>query len=184
MFSAAILLAVTSCALILGPFGPTGFPDPTIIQTVPKPDFFFWWIYTILSFLPENLETPFILIAPVVGIAFLLALPFFALLQSCSNGFELVCKLINLSVLAPVEGAAALALRTFVLQRLGALKSDVLPAIIAGHGEEFALARGGKHALTQCFRDVDGLVLNLRTALGAIVAATILPHRQHILGRL
>ncbi len=63
-----------ACAVILGPFGPTGFPDPTIIQTVPKPDFFFLWIYTILSFLPENLETPFILIAPIVGMLFLLAL--------------------------------------------------------------------------------------------------------------
>ena len=78
IFSAAILLAVAACAMILGPFGPTGFPDPTIIQTVPKPDFFFLWIYTILSFLPENLETPFILIAPILGIGFLLALPFFA----------------------------------------------------------------------------------------------------------
>src|SRR6202040_3701660 len=78
IFSAAILFAVAVCALVLGPFGPTGFPDPTIIQTVPKPDFFFLWLYTILSFLPENLETPFILVAPAVGILFLLALPFFA----------------------------------------------------------------------------------------------------------
>ena len=69
IFSAAILVAVALCAVFLGPFGPTGFPDPTIIQTVPKPDFFFLWLYTILSFLPENLETPFILIAPVLGIA-------------------------------------------------------------------------------------------------------------------
>jgi ubiquinol-cytochrome c reductase cytochrome b subunit len=78
MFSAAILFAVALCAAVWGPFGPTGFPDPTIIQTVPKPDFYFLWIYTILSFLPENLETPFILIAPIVGIGFLLALPLFA----------------------------------------------------------------------------------------------------------
>ena len=78
IFSAAILFAVALCAIFFGPFGPTGFPDPTIIQTVPKPDFFFLWLYTILSFLPENLETPFILVAPVLGIAFLLALPFFA----------------------------------------------------------------------------------------------------------
>jgi ubiquinol-cytochrome c reductase cytochrome b subunit len=78
IFCAAILFAVAACALISGPFGPTGFPDPTIIQTVPKPDFFFLWLYTILSFLPPEMETPFILIAPAIGIAFLLALPFFA----------------------------------------------------------------------------------------------------------
>ncbi len=52
IFSAAILFAVALCAVFLGPFGPTGFPDPTIIQTVPKPDFFFLWLYTILSFPP------------------------------------------------------------------------------------------------------------------------------------
>ena len=67
------------CALpILGPYGPSGTPDPSIIQTVPKPDFFFLWIYAILAYLPPSLETPFILIAPIVGIAVLLALPFYA----------------------------------------------------------------------------------------------------------
>jgi len=78
VFSAAILFAVACCAAIFGPYGPKGVPDPTIINTVPKPDFFFLWIYTILSFLPPDMETPFILIAPVVGIAALLGLPFVA----------------------------------------------------------------------------------------------------------
>jgi ubiquinol-cytochrome c reductase cytochrome b subunit len=78
VFAAVVMFAVAVCAAFLGPFGPTGVPDPTIIQTVPKPDFFFLWLYTILSFLPENLETPFILIAPALGIIFLLALPLFA----------------------------------------------------------------------------------------------------------
>jgi ubiquinol-cytochrome c reductase cytochrome b subunit len=78
VFSGAVLAAVAVCALYFGPFGPSGQPDPSIIQTVPKPDFFFLWIYTILSYLPPEMETPFILIAPLVGIAVLLALPFYA----------------------------------------------------------------------------------------------------------
>ncbi len=78
VFSGAILAAVAVCALVYGPFGPGGIPDPSIIQTVPKPDFFFLWIYTLLAYLPPALETPFILIAPVVGIAILLAIPFVA----------------------------------------------------------------------------------------------------------
>ena len=77
-FSAAIVLAVAGCAAFFGPFGPKGVPDPTIISTVPKPDPPFLWIYTVLSFLPPEMETPFILIAPVVAIAFLIALPLFA----------------------------------------------------------------------------------------------------------
>src|SRR5712692_9500249 len=75
-FAAFILLAVAGCALYFGPFGPTGRPDPTIIQTVPKPDYFFLWLYALLSLLPPSLETPALLIGPVVVIAGLLLLPF------------------------------------------------------------------------------------------------------------
>ncbi len=77
-FSGAILAAVGVCAFVFGPNGPGGTPDPSIIQTVPKPDMPFLWIYTILAYLPPQMETPFILIAPIVAIALLLALPFFA----------------------------------------------------------------------------------------------------------
>jgi ubiquinol-cytochrome c reductase cytochrome b subunit len=77
-FAAAIMLAVIACAFFFGPFGPTGQPDPTVIQTVPKPDFAFLWIYAVLAFLPPSLETPFLLIAPVVIIGALLLLPLVA----------------------------------------------------------------------------------------------------------
>jgi ubiquinol-cytochrome c reductase cytochrome b subunit len=78
VFAAAIVLAVMACAFFFGPFGPTGTPDPTIIQSVPKPDFAFLWIYALLAFLPNSLETPVLLIGPVVGIAVMLLLPVFA----------------------------------------------------------------------------------------------------------
>ncbi|HKE06482.1 MAG TPA: cytochrome b N-terminal domain-containing protein [Candidatus Acidoferrum sp.] len=75
-FAAAVLLALAACAAYFGPFGPSGRPDPTIIQTAPRPDYFFLWLYALLSLLPANLETPFLLIGPVLGIIFLLLLPF------------------------------------------------------------------------------------------------------------
>jgi ubiquinol-cytochrome c reductase cytochrome b subunit len=75
-FSGGILLAIAACAVYFGPFGPTGRPDPTIIQTVPKPDYFFLWLYAVLSLLPPSLETPAVLIGPVVVILGLLLLPF------------------------------------------------------------------------------------------------------------
>jgi len=76
LFSAAILFAIAACALLFGPFGPKGPPDPTIIQTAPKPDFFFVWLYALLSYLPPAMETPVLIIGPVIGILGLLALPF------------------------------------------------------------------------------------------------------------
>ena len=75
-FAAFILLAVAACAAYFGPFGPTGQPDPTIIQTVPKPDYFFLWLYAVLSFLPPSMETPALLIGPVIILGALLLLPF------------------------------------------------------------------------------------------------------------
>jgi len=78
IFAAAIMLSVIACALIFGPFGPTGQPDPTIIQTAPKPDFAFLWIYAVLAYLPPSLETPVLFIAPTLGIAAMLLLPLVA----------------------------------------------------------------------------------------------------------
>jgi ubiquinol-cytochrome c reductase cytochrome b subunit len=75
-FSALILLAVAACAVYFGPFGPSGRPDPTIIQTAPRPDFFFLWLYAVLSFLPPSMETPVLLIGPVIVLLALLLLPF------------------------------------------------------------------------------------------------------------
>jgi ubiquinol-cytochrome c reductase cytochrome b subunit len=78
VFAAAIMLSVIACALLFGPFGPTGQPDPTIIQTAPKPDFAFLWIYAVLAYLPPSLETPVLFIAPVLGIGAMLLLPLVA----------------------------------------------------------------------------------------------------------
>jgi ubiquinol-cytochrome c reductase cytochrome b subunit len=75
-FAAFILLAVAACAAYFGPFGPSGRPDPTIIQTAPRPDYFFLWLYALLSLLPPSLETPALLIGPVVVIFALILLPF------------------------------------------------------------------------------------------------------------
>ena len=78
IFASFIIASIMVCAAILGPFGPSGQPDPTIIQTVPKPDFFFQWLYALLALLPPQMETPVLLIAPVVILGFLILLPFFA----------------------------------------------------------------------------------------------------------
>jgi len=75
-FSGFILLSIATCATLLGPFGPGGAPDPTIIQTAPRPDFFFLWLYAVLSLLPPALETPVLLIGPAIALLVLIGLPF------------------------------------------------------------------------------------------------------------
>ena len=75
VFSGMVILAIVACAVISGPYGPNGPPDPTIVQTAPKPDFFFLWLYAALALLPPKMETVLLLVAPVIGVAFLIALP-------------------------------------------------------------------------------------------------------------
>ncbi len=78
IFTSVVIGCVLVCAAVYGPYGPSGIPDPTIVQTVPKPDFFFQWLYALLAFLPPQMETPALLIGPVVILAWLILLPFFA----------------------------------------------------------------------------------------------------------
>jgi ubiquinol-cytochrome c reductase cytochrome b subunit len=76
LFAGFILASIAFCAVYFGPFGPSGPPDPTIIQTAPRPDYFFLWLYAVLSLLPPSMETPALLIGPVIVILALLLLPF------------------------------------------------------------------------------------------------------------
>lgn len=75
VFSGVVLFAVAACAAVFGPFGPSGAPDPTVVQAVPVPDFFFLWLYAALALLPPNMETFLLLVGPAVGIGLLMALP-------------------------------------------------------------------------------------------------------------
>ena len=76
VFSGLVILGILACAAYFGPKGPRGVPDPTQIDAVPAPDFFFLWIYAALALLPPYMETFLLLTAPVVGIGLLFALPF------------------------------------------------------------------------------------------------------------
>lgn len=78
VFSGIVLIALFAAAAILGPDGPNGQPDPTLINTVPRPDFFFLWLFAAFALLPPYLETPLILTAPLVLLAAAFLLPFYS----------------------------------------------------------------------------------------------------------
>ena len=73
-----VILLVMLCAAIFGPFGPHGVPDPTIIDTAPKPDFYFLALFALFALLPPWTETVLLLFGPPIAIALLLAVPFLA----------------------------------------------------------------------------------------------------------
>ena len=76
IFSSLVLFGIVFCAAYFGPEGPRGIPDPGQINTAPKPDFFFLWLYAVLSLLPDYMETVLILTVPFIIIILLFLLPF------------------------------------------------------------------------------------------------------------
>jgi ubiquinol-cytochrome c reductase cytochrome b subunit len=78
IFSGFLIVAIVTCAFVFGPQGPSGPPNPTLIHTAPKPDFYFLPIYAILALLPAYMETFLLLVAPVFALAILILLPFYS----------------------------------------------------------------------------------------------------------
>lgn len=72
-----VIFGILACACFFGPKGPTGPPDPVQIDTLPRPDFFFLWIFAIAALMPDWMETPALLGGPVIIGLILFALPFF-----------------------------------------------------------------------------------------------------------
>src|SRR6185312_15488387 len=76
IFAALVIVGILGCALVFGPKGPGGPPNPTIVDTNPRPDFYFLSIFAALALLPDWMEVLILFVAPTLILIFLLALPF------------------------------------------------------------------------------------------------------------
>lgn len=76
VFGGVVILAILAAAAIFGPAGPNGPPDPTLIRTSPRPDFYFMPLFAVFALLPPYTETVLILVGPVIAIALLFSIPF------------------------------------------------------------------------------------------------------------
>ncbi len=78
LFAAFVIVAILLCAAIFGPKGPAGPPNPTIVDTNPRPDFYFLSVFAALALLPDWMEVMVLFVAPALMVGFLFALPFIA----------------------------------------------------------------------------------------------------------
>jgi ubiquinol-cytochrome c reductase cytochrome b subunit len=76
IFAALVIIGILGAAFVFGPKGPGGPPNPTLVDTNPRPDFYFLSIFAALALLPDWMEVLILFVAPTVCIALLLALPF------------------------------------------------------------------------------------------------------------
>ena len=76
IFSALVIAAILVCAFVFGPKGPLGIPNPTIVDTNPRPDFYFLAVFAALALLPDWMEVVVLFAAPAIILFFLFVLPF------------------------------------------------------------------------------------------------------------
>ncbi len=76
VFAAITIVAILAAAFFFGPKGPEGIPNPTLVDTNPRPDFYFLAIFAALALLPDWMEVIVLFAVPVLVIILLLALPF------------------------------------------------------------------------------------------------------------
>ena len=76
VFAGGLILAILACAAFFGPAGPNGPPDPTLIETNPRPDFYFLPLFSVFALLPPYTETFLMLVGPAIGVVILFLVPF------------------------------------------------------------------------------------------------------------
>jgi ubiquinol-cytochrome c reductase cytochrome b subunit len=76
VFAAFVIFGILGCAAILGPAGPNGPADPTLINTAPRPDFYFLTLFAAFALMPPYMEDFVIVyVLPVLVLVFF-AVPF------------------------------------------------------------------------------------------------------------
>jgi len=75
--SAVVIFGILACAAFLGPKGPEGIPNPTYIDTIPRPDTPFLWIFAVAALIPPYMEAFVLLVMPAIVGLIVIALPFY-----------------------------------------------------------------------------------------------------------
>ncbi len=78
VFSAAIIMLIILAAVFIGPPALTKQPDPSMVLTKPKPDWYLIWIYALFALMPPQVESYAMFFGPLLVVFLLFALPFFS----------------------------------------------------------------------------------------------------------
>ena len=127
VFAGLVTTGIVLCAVYFGPKGPIGAPDPTLIDTTPRPDFFFLSLFAALALLPDYSETFLLLTAPLVMIVILLALPFISGTGEKSVRRRPVAALSVIVILMALVTLAYLGARSPWSPHMNAWSSDAVP---------------------------------------------------------
>lgn len=77
VFTTAMIVVLVALAWFIGAPHLSKPPDPTILDAQPRPDWYLLWYFALLALLPHALENYFIILGPLLFVAFLLVPPLF-----------------------------------------------------------------------------------------------------------
>ncbi len=78
LFAALVILIIIGLAIVIGPPELTHPPDPSLVFTSPRPDWYMLPFFAIFALMPPSIESYVIFLGPILVIFGLLALPFFS----------------------------------------------------------------------------------------------------------
>lgn len=76
LFSAAIIICIVGAALAFGAPALSGKPDPSVLTTSPKPDWYMVPFFALFALMPHKIESVAMLLGPLLTIALLFSIPF------------------------------------------------------------------------------------------------------------
>ena len=124
VFAAFVIGGILACAAILGPAGPNGPADPTLINTAPRPDFYFLTLFAAFALMPPYMEDFVIIYVLPLLVVLFFAVPFIS-----NRGEKHISRRPGAVILSVL-----LMMSLFVLA-LEAMRSPWSPAMDAWSGE-------------------------------------------------
>lgn len=75
VFAIVVVLIVLLLAFIVGPASLDKPPDPSLINALPRPDWYFWWYFALMALLPYALENYVMVLGPLFAAVVLISVP-------------------------------------------------------------------------------------------------------------
>lgn len=73
VWSLLMIIGIVGLAIVFGPRNLGEPPDPTVVETIPRPDWYFVWYFALQAVIPEAFEAYVIVLTPIaIGLALLL----------------------------------------------------------------------------------------------------------------
>jgi len=76
MFSSIVIICIICAAIYFGPPALSGKPDPAVLITSPKPDWYMVPFFALFALMPHKIESISMLLGPVLTIVVLFSIPF------------------------------------------------------------------------------------------------------------